>query len=92
MPIPPDYTRVNVTWTHKDYDEEEIDFPTEEGDRYIKGVLSSCVLWNKEDIILEMSMPRTNPLEPSKSPSGDDGGGDDDDGGNDNAGGPGSSP
>jgi hypothetical protein len=28
--IPPDYARVEVTWTHDDYDDEEIDFPTEE--------------------------------------------------------------
>jgi hypothetical protein len=29
--IPPDYVMVTVTWTHNDYEEEEIDIPTEEG-------------------------------------------------------------
>jgi hypothetical protein len=91
-PIPPDYARVNVTWTHDDYEEEEIDFPTEEGDKYIRGIISSCVLWNKEDIILDMLMPRSQPLEPLTSPPGDDDDGGNDDDGSDNVGGPGSSP
>jgi hypothetical protein len=35
-PIPPDYARVTVTWTHsEEEEEEEIDIPTEEGERYI---------------------------------------------------------
>jgi hypothetical protein len=90
-PILPDYARVTVTWTHNDYEEEEIDFPTEEGDRYIRGILGTCVLWNKEDIVLVMPMPRSQPSKPPTSPLGDDDGGDDGDD-NDNAGSPGSSP
>ena len=34
-PILPDYTRVDVTWTNKDFDEDEIDIPTEEGYSFI---------------------------------------------------------
>jgi hypothetical protein len=30
--ISPDCARVNVTWTHDDYEEEEIDIPTKEND------------------------------------------------------------
>jgi hypothetical protein len=56
-PISPDYARVNVTWTHDDYDEEEIDIPTKDNDRYIRGILGAFVLWNKEDIILDMPTP-----------------------------------
>jgi hypothetical protein len=48
-----------VTWTHDDFEEEEIDFPTEEGAKYIRGILGCIVIWNKEDIILEMPMSRS---------------------------------
>ena len=30
-PIPPDYAWVDVTWTNKDFDKDEIDIPTERG-------------------------------------------------------------
>jgi hypothetical protein len=30
--ILPDYARVTMTWTHNDYEEEEIDIPTKEGE------------------------------------------------------------
>jgi hypothetical protein len=33
--ILPNYARVEVTWTHDDFEEEEIDFPTKEGARNI---------------------------------------------------------
>jgi hypothetical protein len=42
------------------------------------------VLWNKEDIILELPMPRSQPLECPTSPLGDDNNGNNDDD-NDNA-------
>jgi hypothetical protein len=90
--IPPDYARVIVTWTHNDYEEEGIDFPTEERDRYIRGIQGACVLWNKEDIVLDMPTPRSHPSDPPMSPPGDDDDSGDDGDGNDNAGGPGSSP
>jgi len=91
-PIPPDYARVNVTWTNKDFDKDEIDIPTEEGYRFIGATIGMRMLWNKSDIILDMPTPASQPSHPSSSPSSDLG--DDDDGGddNDNASGPGSSP
>jgi hypothetical protein len=52
--IPPDYDRVDVTWTNLDFDEDEIDSPTEEGYRFISATISVCVLWNKSDIVLDM--------------------------------------
>ena len=30
-PIPPNYARVDVTWMNPDFDEDEINIPTEEG-------------------------------------------------------------
>jgi hypothetical protein len=57
--IPPNYARVEVTWTHDDFEEEEIDFPTKEGARNIRGILGYIVLWNKKDIVLDMMMPRS---------------------------------
>jgi hypothetical protein len=57
--ILPDYNRVTVTWTHNNYEEEEIDIPTEEGERYIRGILGMTVLWNKEDTILDLPMPQS---------------------------------
>jgi hypothetical protein len=77
-PILPDYARVEVTWTHDDF--------TEDGFRYIRGILGYIVLWNKEDIVLDMLTPRSQPSEPPTSPPG--GGDDADANGNDNAGGP----
>ena len=56
-PIPPDYARVNVSWTNSDFDEDEIDNPTLEGFRFIGGILSMEVLWNRSDIILDMLTP-----------------------------------
>ena len=29
--IPPNYAQVNMTWTNKDFDEDEIDIPIEQG-------------------------------------------------------------
>jgi hypothetical protein len=55
-PIPPDYAWVNVTWTNKDFDKDEIDIPTEEGYRFISTTLGMRVLWNKSDILLDMPM------------------------------------
>jgi hypothetical protein len=56
-PISPDYARVNVTWTNKDFDKDEIDIPTKEGYRFIGTTLIMRVLWNKSDILLDMPMP-----------------------------------
>ena len=33
--IPPDYAWVDVTWTNSEFDEDEINIPTEEGYRFI---------------------------------------------------------
>jgi hypothetical protein len=94
-PIPPDYAWVNVMWTNKDFDEDEIDIPTEEGYRFIGATIDMRVLWNKSDIVLDMPMLALQPSHTSSSPLGDPGDDDDDDGGgddNDNAGGLGTSP
>jgi hypothetical protein len=50
-PIPPDYARVDMTWTNFDYGDDEIDIPTTEGFRYMRGILGMQVLWNKSDIV-----------------------------------------
>ena len=56
-PIPPDYAMVDVTWTNLDFDEDEINIPTEEGYRFIGATLSMRVLWNKSNIVLDMPTP-----------------------------------
>jgi len=86
-PIPPDYAKVVVAWTNTEFEEDELDIPTEDGIRFIGGTISSCALWNKSDILLEMPTPMSQPLQPSSSPvaspsdynegGGDDNGGDD---------------
>jgi hypothetical protein len=43
-PISPDYDRVDVMWTNLEFDDDEIDIPTLEGIRYLRGVISSKVL------------------------------------------------
>ena len=94
-PIPPDYARVNVTWTNTEFDEDEIDIPTEEGSRFIGATLGMRVLWNKGDIVLEVPTPASSRSQPSPpgDPGDDDDNTDDDNGGdNDNDGGLGSSP
>ena len=95
-PIPPDYARVDVTWSNTEFDEDEIDIPTEERSRFIGATLGICMLWNKGDIVLEVLTPALAHLQPS--PPGDRGDDDDDNTDNDNgsdndsAGGLGSSP
>ena len=86
-PIPPDYAKVVVAWTNTEFEEDELDIPTEDGIRFIGGTIGSCVLWNKSDILLEMPTPMSQPSQPSSSPAaspsdyneggGDDNGGDD---------------
>ena len=34
-PIQPNYALVDVAWTHNDYEEDELDFPTKDGVRFI---------------------------------------------------------
>jgi hypothetical protein len=95
-PILAEYARVEVAWMNTDFDQEEIDIPTDDGGRLLDSTLGSVVLWNKADIVLEMPTPSTQPSLPGSSPRGDDpNDGDDDDSGgkgNDNAGGPATSP
>jgi hypothetical protein len=50
-PIPPDYARVDMTSTNFDYGDDEINIPTIEGFRYMRGILGMQVLWNKSDIV-----------------------------------------
>jgi hypothetical protein len=56
-PNPPEYAVVEVAWTHDHHNEDELDFPTEEGAMTIGGALGMRVLWNKADIVLEMPKP-----------------------------------
>ena len=56
-PILPNYATVDMTWTNPDFDEDEIDIPTEEGYRFIGATLGMRVLWNKSDIVLDMPTP-----------------------------------
>ena len=94
-PIPPDYAWVDVTWTNKDFDKDEIDIPTEEGYRFIGATIGMRVLWNKSDIVLDMPTPVSQPSHPTVSLPSDPGDDNDDDGGgddNDNAGSPGTCP
>jgi hypothetical protein len=93
-PIPTEYAQVEVAWTNVDFDQEEIDIPTDDGGRLLGSTLGSVVLWNKADIVLEMPTPSTQPSLPGSSLPGDDpdDGDDDDDKGNDNVGGPATSP
>jgi hypothetical protein len=60
-PILPDYALVEMAWTHDDFEEDELDFPTEEGARLIDGALGLCVLWNKADIVLKMPTLASQP-------------------------------
>jgi hypothetical protein len=56
-PIVPGYALVEVAWTHDDFEEDELDFPTKEGAKFIGGALNLRVLWHKADIVLELPMP-----------------------------------
>ena len=49
-----DYAQVDVTWTNKDFDEDEINIPTEEGYRFIGATIGMRVIWNKSDNVLDM--------------------------------------
>ena len=92
-PISFDYARVDMTWTNSDYDKDEINFPTTEGFRYMRGIVGIQVLWNKRFIILDVPTLASQRSLSSSSPSGDLGDDDDNSGNdNDNAGGPGSTP
>ena len=56
-PIPPDCVRVDVMWTNSDFDEDEINIPTEEGYRFIGATIGMHVQWNKSNIVLDMPTP-----------------------------------
>ena len=43
-PIPPEYALVYVAWTSDEFDDDELDIPTEEGYRTITGALGLRVL------------------------------------------------
>ena len=38
-PLPPDYARVDMMWTNPDFDEDEINIPTEKGYRFISATI-----------------------------------------------------
>jgi hypothetical protein len=74
---------VEVAWMHDHHDEDELDFPTEEGAMTIGGALGMRVLWNKAYIFLEMPKLAS---QPSSSPPGGPSDDDDDNSGDDNGG------
>jgi len=84
--ILPDYAIVVVSWVAPGFDEHELEFPTALGIRYLGCTICSKVLWNKEDIELEMTTLLSQPLVAALSPPDDDGDDVDDDGGDDNDG------
>ena len=74
-----------LAWKSDEFDNDELDFPTEEGYTTITCALGMSVLWNKADIVLLIEKPASKLAQPSSSPPSspsDD----------DNAGGSGSSP
>jgi hypothetical protein len=80
---------------HDHHEEDELDFPTEEGAMTLSYALGFQVLWNKADIELQMLKPVSQPSQPSSSPPGGPSDDDDDDNGGDgngNDGGPDSTP
>jgi hypothetical protein len=60
-PILPEYAMVEVAWTHNHHNDDELDFPNEEGDTTLGRALGTRVLWNKVDIVLEMMKPVSQP-------------------------------
>jgi hypothetical protein len=60
-PILPEYAMVEVAWMHDHQNEDELDFPTEEGATTIGGALGMRVLWNKAYIFFEMPKPASQP-------------------------------
>jgi hypothetical protein len=83
-PIPPEYAVVEVMWTHDHHDNDELDFPNEEGDTTLGQALSTHVLWNKANIVLDLSKPASKPSQPSSSPPGGPSDDDDDNSGDGN--------
>jgi hypothetical protein len=83
-PIPPEYAVVEVMWTHDHHDDDELDFPNEEGDMTLGRVLGTRVLWNKANIVLDMLKPASKPSQPSSSPPGGPSDDDDDNSGDGN--------
>jgi hypothetical protein len=71
-------------WMHDHHDDNELDFPNEEGDTTLGRVLDTRELWNKADIVLDMPKPVSKPSQPSSSPPGGPSDDDDDNGGDGN--------
>ena len=43
-PIPPDYARVDMTWTNLEFDENEINIPCPNGNQYLRSLIGEEVL------------------------------------------------
>ena len=56
-PILSEYAWVDITWTNKEFDEDEMDIPTEDGYRFIGATIGMRMLWNKSNIVLDMPTP-----------------------------------
>jgi hypothetical protein len=59
---------VEVGWTDDHHDEDELDFPNEDGDTTVGRALGTLVLWNKADIVLYTPKSVPNTSQPSPSP------------------------
>ena len=88
------YARVDMTWMNQEFDEDEIDIPCPNGNRYMRSLTGEKVLWNKSNIMLDEVTPVSMCSKPSPSPSSDPSDDDDDNSDDDynNNAGPGSSP
>jgi len=80
-PIPPDYARVSLGYLKDEYEDYELDYPTEEGNYSMSSAYGFTLLWNKADIVLkpqtktsQRSSPPGDPNEPDDSGNDDNGG------------------
>jgi hypothetical protein len=85
--IPADYAVVIVSWVVPGFEEHDLEIPTPNGVRFLGAAICLEVLWNKEDILLELPKPVSQPSEHASSPPDpDDSGGNDYDDGDDDKG------
>jgi hypothetical protein len=61
--IPADYAVVIVSWVVPGFEEHDLETPTPNGVRFLGASICFEVLWNKEDILLELPTLVSQPLE-----------------------------
>jgi hypothetical protein len=55
--IPADYAVVIVSWAAPGFEEHDLEIPTPNGVRFLGATICFELLWNKEDILLELPTP-----------------------------------